>query len=185
VGTTGLHPDISGSVTATNSLVENTTGTVFRAGSAANVIGLDPRLGPLADNGGPTQTHALLAGSPALDHGSNPAGLAFDQRGAGFARVRGAAPDIGAFEAAPAPQIVVVPFRRNGVAQVRVFDAAAGTVRAILTPFRGFRGRLRLQLLDVNGDGSADLIVKAIVHGRRRKKVFDAVTLAPLPPGLA
>jgi uncharacterized repeat protein (TIGR01451 family) len=59
---------------------------------------LDPLLGPLADNGGPTLTHALLAGSPAIDRGSNPAALAFDQRGRGFARVSGAQTDVGAFE---------------------------------------------------------------------------------------
>ncbi len=59
---------------------------------------LDPLLGPLADNGGPTLTHALLAGSPAIDRGSNPAGLTWDQRGAGFARVSGAQADAGAFE---------------------------------------------------------------------------------------
>ncbi len=59
---------------------------------------LDPLLGPLADNGGPTLTHALLAGSPAIDRGSNPAGLTWDQRGAGFARVSGARADAGAFE---------------------------------------------------------------------------------------
>jgi hypothetical protein len=41
---------------------------------------LDPRLGPLANNGGPTRTHALLAGSPAIDHGdSSVSGT--DQRG--------------------------------------------------------------------------------------------------------
>jgi CSLREA domain-containing protein len=34
-----------------------------------NIIGQDPKLGPLADNGGPTRTQALLAGSPAIDKG--------------------------------------------------------------------------------------------------------------------
>jgi hypothetical protein len=55
-------------------------------------------LGPLQDNGGPTQTMALLLGSPALDAGDGTAsGLpGTDQRG--FARVSGAAVDIGAFE---------------------------------------------------------------------------------------
>jgi hypothetical protein len=38
-------------------------------------------LGPLADNGGETLTHALLPGSPAIDTGDNPACLASDQRG--------------------------------------------------------------------------------------------------------
>jgi len=64
---------------------------------------------------------------------------------------------------------------------VRVLDAATGAVRQVLTPFKGFGGRLRLQLVDVNGDGSLDLIVKATIRGKRKKKVFDAVTLAPLP----
>lgn len=56
----------------------------------------DPGLAPLANNGAPTLTHALLPGSPALDNGSNPAGLSTDQRG--FPRVIGSAPDVGAFE---------------------------------------------------------------------------------------
>jgi CSLREA domain-containing protein len=80
-----------------------------------NQVGVvNPGLGPLADNGGPTQTHALLAGSPALDGGNNAfvanppfGGPPFtDQRGTGFARVvDGPDPDttdtvdIGAFEA--------------------------------------------------------------------------------------
>ena len=56
--------------------------------------GVDPLLGPLADNGGPTQTQALLAGSPAINAGDDTAALAIDQRG--FPRV--GVSDIGAFE---------------------------------------------------------------------------------------
>jgi predicted outer membrane repeat protein len=41
----------------------------------------DPQLGPLADNGGPTDTHALLAGSPAIDAGTNDRCPLTDQRG--------------------------------------------------------------------------------------------------------
>lgn len=63
-----------------------------------DTIHSDPLLGPLQDNGGETLTHALLGKSPAIDAGNNVANLAFDQRGNGFARVSGAAPDIGAFE---------------------------------------------------------------------------------------
>jgi len=70
----------------------------------------DPMLGPLASNGGSTWTHALRTGSPLIDAGAPSAVprdqlLPFptnDQRGAGFARSQGAAPDIGAFESAPA-----------------------------------------------------------------------------------
>ena len=58
----------------------------------------------LADNGGPTMTHALVAGSPAIDAG-DPAGNTsqFDQRGEGFDRIFGSSIDIGAFEAETQP----------------------------------------------------------------------------------
>ena len=78
---------------------------VTLAGSG-NITGDDPQLGPLAENGGPTTTHALLAGSPAIDAG-NPAFTPppdFDQRGALHERVAdgdgagGARIDIGAYE---------------------------------------------------------------------------------------
>jgi predicted outer membrane repeat protein len=46
-----------------------------------DLIGMDPLLGPLADNGGDTQIHALLSGSPAIDAGDNNACPAADQCG--------------------------------------------------------------------------------------------------------
>src|SRR5262249_35784412 len=64
------------------------------------------------------------------------------------------------------PQVVAVAFRQKGVSRVRVEEAATGALRGVLTPFRGFGGRLRLQLRDVNGDGALDLIVRALVHGK-------------------
>jgi hypothetical protein len=63
-------------------------------------INTDPLLGPLQDNGGPTFTHALLPGSPAIDTGDpnfTPPPF-FDQRGPGFFRVRNGRIDIGSFE---------------------------------------------------------------------------------------
>ncbi len=59
---------------------------------------VNPLLAPLADNGGPTQTHALMPGSPAIDKGGTSANQCptTDQRG--VARPQGAACDIGAFE---------------------------------------------------------------------------------------
>ena len=54
---------------------------------------IDPLLEPLANNGGPTLTHALQAGSPAIDRG-DPAAPPEDQRGYGRVGV----PDVGAFE---------------------------------------------------------------------------------------
>lgn len=66
----------------------------------ADTLSDDPLLLPLADNGGPTLTHALGAGSPAIDAGNNSMELEFDQRGEPYARVVGNAADIGAFESA-------------------------------------------------------------------------------------
>jgi uncharacterized repeat protein (TIGR01451 family)/CSLREA domain-containing protein len=60
---------------------------------------VSPFLGPLALNGGVTLTHALLAGSPAIDTGDNAACPADDQRG--VARPQGPACDIGAYERVP------------------------------------------------------------------------------------
>jgi len=70
-------------------------------GLPGDTISDDPLLLPLANNGGPTMTHALGEGSPAIDAGSDPLSLEYDQRGEGFIRVAGVAPDIGAFETQP------------------------------------------------------------------------------------
>jgi len=66
-----------------------------------DTLNCDPKLGRLGDNGGPTQTMALLDGSCALNAGpaAAPALFPSDQRGAKFARKVGAAVDIGPFEA--------------------------------------------------------------------------------------
>ncbi len=61
-----------------------------------DLAGTDPRLGPLASNGGPTMTHRLLPDSPAIDAGDDGACPATDQRG--VARPQGDACDIGAYE---------------------------------------------------------------------------------------
>lgn len=64
----------------------------------ADTLSGDPRLLPLAFNGGPTRTHALAPDSPARDRGNNAQQLANDQRGPGFARVVDGRADIGAYE---------------------------------------------------------------------------------------
>jgi len=65
---------------------------------ATDLLDVDPLLGPLRDNGGPTPTHALLAGSPAIDSGDNTDAPEWDQRGEGFLRIVNDAIDRGAFE---------------------------------------------------------------------------------------
>jgi CSLREA domain-containing protein len=78
------------------SLIGNGSGSGL-TNSNGNQVGVsDPRLGTLADNGGPTRTHALLAGSPAIDAASATDSPATDQRG--VARPQGAGDDIGSYE---------------------------------------------------------------------------------------
>ena len=66
---------------------------------ATDLPNADPLLGPLQHNGGPTLTHALLPGSPAIDAGEDAAAPATDQRG--VPRPQGARSDIGAYERGP------------------------------------------------------------------------------------
>lgn len=82
--------------------------------TGTGILNVDPKLGPLANNGGSTLTHALLKGSPAIDAGANhftglddfdmdgdgvfDENLPFDQRGPGFLRVYNNTIDLGALE---------------------------------------------------------------------------------------
>src|SRR5262249_48646147 len=60
------------------------------------LLGATLKLGALANNGGPTQTHLPAPDSPVIDKGSNPAALTTDQRGS--LRTLNTIPDIGAVE---------------------------------------------------------------------------------------
>jgi hypothetical protein len=85
-----------------HNLLQDTTGTcTFNA--TGDKTGVDPLLGPLADNGGSLETRALASGSPAVDAGDPgtpgsafPACAATDERG--VTRPQFAACDMGAFE---------------------------------------------------------------------------------------
>lgn len=91
-----------------NNAPSNASGTITDAGhnlssdascafgATGSVNNIDPMLGPLADNGGPTLTMALLPGSPAIDTAGTLNSPATDQRG--FPRPVAAAADIGAYE---------------------------------------------------------------------------------------
>jgi hypothetical protein len=100
-------PDIGASqLTARYSLIGTVDDYTLADGSGNNVIApQDLGLAALADNGGPTWTHALLPGGPALDVGSctDPTGTTAltDQRG--ITRPQGRGCDIGAFELEQAP----------------------------------------------------------------------------------
>jgi hypothetical protein len=104
IGAASTEIEFSGDfTTATHVLLTNNTGANLVAANPdanGNLVGtaaapIDPGLLPLADNGGPTMTIALRSDSPALNSGSNPAGLTTDQRGLTIA----GAIDIGSFQA--------------------------------------------------------------------------------------
>jgi hypothetical protein len=111
-------PDFAGTVSASvvidgatynegfNLIGNNTGSRGFTKGKNGDHVGtslkpIDPKLGPLRNNGGPTETQALLPDSPALGAGdpNNRGALPqFDQRGFGFPRIVANRVDIGAFE---------------------------------------------------------------------------------------
>ena len=93
---------------------------------------IDPLLGALADNGGHTQTHALLTGSTAIDGGTNTGAPTTDQRGA----TRDASVDIGAHEFAASVPAVALDASSSGStidqASVTVSHTTLGTNRLML-----------------------------------------------------
>jgi len=99
----------------------STTGDQVGAGSNP----IDPMLGPLQNNGGFTETHALIVGSPAID-GGNPQGcqdpdgniIETDQRG--ISSPQSAACDIGAFEFVPSTAIEVIIDIKPGNSRNRI-----------------------------------------------------------------
>jgi hypothetical protein len=112
--------DIAGSVETSascNNLIGSGGSGGLANGSNGNLVGImSPGLGTVGDNGGPTQTIPLLAGSPAIDAGNNAKALdasgqplTTDQRGPGFPRIQGARVDIGAFEFTPTTPTIIWP----------------------------------------------------------------------------
>jgi hypothetical protein len=112
----GSNNDLSGTINSKDfNLYGNSPGVVFTGTTTHNIANQNPLLGPLANNGGSTQTHLLLPGSPAIDAGGNanlPADtfdlngnsnttetLPVDQRGVGFNRTVNTNVDMGAIEA--------------------------------------------------------------------------------------
>ncbi|HNC09572.1 MAG TPA: choice-of-anchor Q domain-containing protein, partial [Anaerolineales bacterium] len=95
---------------SSNNLIENSDNACGLVnGVNGNIIGSDPNLGLLQNNGGSTQTHALLAGSPAIDAGTSTGCPATDQRGIhrplngdSFSGIKC---DIGSFETFPATPV--------------------------------------------------------------------------------
>ena len=107
----------SGTITSLGYNLSSDDGGGFLTGSG-DQINTNPMLGPLQDNGGPTFTHELLSGSPAIDAGDpnfTPPPF-FDQRGPGFDRVVNGRIDSGSFEVqGPAPTPITLSAHRRRV----------------------------------------------------------------------
>jgi hypothetical protein len=107
--------NISGTITSNGYNLINDNGGGFLTGPG-DQINTEPMLGPLQNNGGPTFTHELLSGSPAIDTGdpSFTPPPANDQRGAPYQRVFNGRIDIGSLEvqptqSTPAPTVTPTP----------------------------------------------------------------------------
>lgn len=138
------------------SLVGNSAGTglveapVGAPDGNGNLIGgplhgaIDPMLAPLSDNLGPTMTHAILPGSPAIDAG-DPSILystgEFDQRGSGYARVSGGRIDIGAFEAQQAEVVLPGDYNHSRTVDAGDYVLWRRTLGPeMVTPYSGANG---------------------------------------------
>ncbi|TVQ32690.1 MAG: hypothetical protein EA376_04815 [Phycisphaeraceae bacterium] len=155
----GLFAAFNSVLTITNSIVAGSTGGIDASGpftdgghnifaDGFNISHLDsmdgdPMLGPLADNGGPTMTHALLKGSIAIDAGDCADGeVDVDQRG--VSRPQGMGCDIGAYER----EVDGVPGDVNGDGVVNAQDLG------ILLGSWGFCPEPPASCpADINGDG--------------------------------
>ena len=147
---TDLYNESGGTVTSNYNIVESMSG--YPSG-ANDIIGNQPSLNiaPLADNGGTTQTCALLPGSVAIDAG-NPSATdlpSYDQRGAGFPRVKNGRVDIGAYESDPAVPEMDILQNGTAIASGGSFDFGEVAVNTDSGPV----------VFVISNTGTADLIL--------------------------
>jgi hypothetical protein len=138
--TAASAPDFSGALASLGyNLIGNSSGG--SGYSATDLLDMNALLGPLQDNGGPTKTHALLAGSPALNSGDpGQLGVA-DQRGV----VRAGAVNIGAYQASASALVVTVP---GTVASGTPFDVSVQAVDIFGQVAFGYRGTVTFSVSD-------------------------------------
>lgn len=152
-----LGNSAGGSFNVAFSLVESATGANIVDGGG-NIFNVDPQLGPLANNGGPTQTHKPAATSPVINAG-DPAFVpppATDQRDQ--PRVVGGRLDMGSVELGAAGTIQLT-FSTTSVGE------AAGTVTVTATRTGGSEGAVCVTLNTANGTAMAPADYTAVVAG--------------------
>jgi hypothetical protein len=155
--------DIEGNfTTASFNLIGDGTGSNVVNGVSGNQVGttaspIDPKLGPLANYGGPTQTQNLLPGSPAIDAGTDQDLQAMtDQRG--YPRIYNGTVDQGAYESQPI-HFLAVSADLGGGPEVKVYDETTGSLRLDFNAYEPtFTGGVRVAVADINGDGVPDIV---------------------------
>ncbi|MEH2083719.1 MAG: DUF4347 domain-containing protein [Nostoc sp.] len=159
-----INPDVSGISFKDlgNNLIGNQTGSTGFTTSTlvgTNTSPIDPKLGPLQNNGGETLTHALLASSPAINAGNNslvPTGVTTDQRGAVFNRIFNGKVDIGAYEVQS--PIAPLPINTDTVV-TNTNDSGAGSLRQALLNANATAGADTITFADsVFTDATPDII---------------------------
>ena len=157
-----IDPDVRGGlIDSGNNLIGNNTGsTAFTTstlvGTSASPI--NPKLGLLQNNGGATLTHALLAGSPAINAGKNSlvaAGITTDQRGAGFNRIFNGVIDIGAYEVQPP---TTKPPVNTDTVVTNTNDSGAGSLRQAILNANATVGADTITFAGVFTDATPDII---------------------------
>ncbi len=188
--------DCAGPITSLGHNVESGDTCGFTA--PGDLRNTNPLLAPLGANGGPTETQALLPGSPATDAGDPAACPATDQRG--VARPLPARCAMGAFE--PVPMFlggvhvaagdvdgspgaeIVTGADAGGGPHVRGWKMTAGTAPVELFGFfayaPAFTGGVRVAVGDVDGDGMADIVTGAGPGGGPHVRVFSGAALPAL-----
>ena len=166
----------------------NATGAFNQTGDQVGVT--DPKLDPLADNGGSTQTHALLSGSPAINaipQGANGCGTTFTEDQRGESRPQGSACDIGSFELedstppdTQAPRVTST-FPRNGqevgpAANIRATFSEDMREASVINAFKLFRkGSTNQIAATVTYDAATDTATLNPNNNLRRGATYRAV----------
>ncbi|MEO7677023.1 MAG: immunoglobulin domain-containing protein [Verrucomicrobiota bacterium] len=169
----GNGPDCSGTFYSGDyNLIQNTNGCTIAGAITNNIIGQNPLLGALQNNGGPTLTMNLLAGSPAIDKGKS-FDVSMDQRGFGrpwdFAATANAnggdGADIGAYEIQPASPLLNIQRATTNFVLSWPLDAAGFRLQFVTnlpasnnwTPINSLRAT----------NGSQLFVTNAITNGNR------------------
>ena len=155
----GTFPDCrdEGGAPSPATLVSQGTNLIGNSNGCSGLIGSDvtnvnPLLGSLQNNGGDTQTHALLVGSPAVDAGNDATCAALDQRGTARADQAGVGTslcDIGAYEFSP----VSVP--NLNINNTSVTEGNSGTVNAVFDVTLSASGPTTATVAFATSDGTA------------------------------